>query len=379
MRGLSGALLLSGAAHVAVAWVLLQMPAGAGLDLGIRPVAEVSIVLVDDPSTRDLEPIEPARSVALPEPLPLPPPAEVEAEQEPELAPPTGATVAIDPSLVDPSLAPPTEESAEDARDRPDQPHAGRETLVDPDAERRRRAAMLDPRNVALSSAIVDFGDGPSRRGPAATYRRDTGPSAEEIGRAHAQSLRTQAMAKTHTGTTRPQLRRRSDGSYAYAGHAFEAVIAPDGHVEFDDRPALDNGGGISTTFAGDITNMFMEAAGQDPHAAERLWFMRHTEELRARLEREHRRREMATAVRRLRGRLSRIWATESRSYRARRARLFQIWDDMAEDGSARSARAAVIRFIQENLPAGDEQAYPEPELERLNAGRTSRERFDPY
>ncbi len=244
-------------------------------------------------------------------------------------------------------------------------------------AERARIAAMLDPARVARGSFVFD--GAPSTRGaPAPRALVDRGPDAREIERRLGEGLRIEAMTKRHTTREHPQLRRRSDGSHVYAGSRFTAVIEPDGSVVFQDRPAVaTNGFSASGTF--DLTEAIMGAAGQDPLRAERDWFMRETEELRYRLELEHRRAESAAGLRRLRGRLSRVWSTTSRSAASRRRRLFALWDEAAEDDLGREARRIIVEFVREVLPAGSEDAYTEDELARLNASRESEQPFAPY
>ncbi len=244
-------------------------------------------------------------------------------------------------------------------------------------AERARIAAMLDPARVARGSFVFD--GAPSTRGaPAPRALVDRGPDAREIERRLGEGLRIEAMTKRHTTREHPQLRRRSDGSHVYAGSRFTAVIEPDGSVVFQDRPAVaTNGFSASGTF--DLTEAMMGAAGQDPLRAERDWFMRETEELRYRLELEHRRAESAAGLRRLRGRLSRVWSTTSRSAASRRRRIFALWDEAAEDDLGREARRIIVEFVREVLPAGSEDAYTEDELARLNASRESEQPFAPY
>ena len=190
--------------------------------------------------------------------------------------------------------------------------------------------------------------------------------------------LRGQAMARPWLARTEPELRRQPDGSLLYDGHRFRARIRPDGSVEFEDHGnAQTNGFSASGSF--DLTDAIMGASGQDPHAAERDWFMRRTREVRERLESQYRAEQNAQGLSRLRGRLGRVWATTTRSTGARRRRIFQIWDEMAEDDTGRRGRDIVYAFIRETIPAGSEDAYTESELTRLNGSRESTQRFAPY
>lgn len=256
------------------------------------------------------------------------------------------------------------------------EPATERDVVPAPVVDPARLRDMLDPSRVARGGFAID--GAPSQRGAPAGLARDEGTDARELGRRLSGELRAEAMTKSYTARTRPELQRRADGSHVYSGPRFAAVIRRDGSVEFQDRPGIQtNGFSASGTF--DVTEAIMFAAGQDPLRAERDWFMRHTEELRQRLEAEHRRAEMAAALPRLRGRLERVWATTRRSAAARRARIFALWDDMADDDTGREARRIVIEFVREVIPAGADDAYSEEELRRLNASRESRDAFAPY
>jgi hypothetical protein len=241
-----------------------------------------------------------------------------------------------------------------------------------------RLALLIDPSHVARGGFVVD--GAPSQRGAPAGLELDSrpAPSARELGMRLGQELRAEAQTKAHTTRTRPVLRRQPDGSHRYDGARFAALVRPDGSVEFLDRPGVaTNGFSASGTF--DATEALMGAAGQDPLRVEREWFMEHTEPLRDRLEREYRARELENALRTLRGRLLRVWATESRSPAARRRRLFRIWDEASDDDAGQTARRIVLDFIREVLPPGSEHAYTPQELQRLNATRETPEPFAPY
>ena len=58
-----------------------------------------------------------------------------------------------------------------------------------------------------------------------------------------------------------PKLRRHRDGTHHYQGHAFKAVVEPDGSVTFDDGHAQ----GLTVRF--DITELIMRRHGEDPMA----------------------------------------------------------------------------------------------------------------
>ncbi|MCB9597861.1 MAG: hypothetical protein H6719_34405, partial [Sandaracinaceae bacterium] len=130
-----------------------------------------------------------------------------------------------------------------------------------------------------------------------------------------------------------------------------------------------------------DLTNIPFDLDNMihDVYAYERQRFMDHTEALRERLEAEHRVQTDTQALRILPGRLAGIWRQTTRSAAARRRRIFELWDEIADDETGRRARAVVTRWVLENLPPGSEDAYSEAELARLNATRESPAPFSPY
>lgn len=378
LKGVGWAAMISVGLHGALAWAVLRAPLGR---IAARPRATESITVDIIDATEPLpdEPIDPPRD---------PPPAIVE-EPPPEPEVPTRPAAVVRP----PGLPERPSERVEERDPGPRQPDPVstidvpevelREPTTEPEEtpeERRRRlAALIDPRNAARSSFSAS-GPGPSRRGPPAGRGTgsDRGPSEAEMERSLQASLRAEALTKSHLTRERVEPRRQPDGSYAWSGHAFSARINRDGSVDFDDRPNVQTNG-FSTSGSLDLTDAIMGSQGQDPYLAERERFMRETRELRERLEAEHRAETMASALRRLRGRLSQIWNTTSRSEAARRERIFRIWDDIAEDSSGVEARRIVLSFIREVLPENSEHAYTEAELERFNRARQSRERFEPY
>jgi hypothetical protein len=375
-------------------WVSLSALVHGGLLavvlLGVAPVRwtavepePLAIEVVSLPAAVEPErPIEP--EVRLDEPLPdehptVTPPAPEQRDAPRERPRDTSRDTPPSPSTPDPSategptsVSPPTPSVVEVPQVTPTGP-------VD-ERERERLRALLDPSAVARGG--FDFGPGPSQRGaPAglASLRDGTGPSEQEIERNLGSGLRAEAMTKTHTAREPFVLQRRADGTQVWNGPRLTGIINPDGTVRFEHRPNVQTNG-FSTSGTFDLTEAVIGASGQNPLAAEEEYFMRQTEELRARLEAEHRRREMAEGLQRLRGRLERIWSTTSRSPSARRARIFSLWDEADEsDENGREARAIIIRWIRERLPEGSEDAYTQEEIRRLNASRESHEEFAPY
>ena len=316
----------------------------------------------------------------------LEPQPEIEAEPqptpelEPELAPaaliqpPSDPRTPLEPNEV----LEPTGSGVASAIQVPDVSVESQRPLS-PDDERRRLSALLAPDAVARGG-FVATGPGPSRpSGPAGIAPLHRPPPSEvEIERGLSGGLRAQAMTKAYITHEAVVPRRQSDGSYAWDGHRFRAIIRPDGEVQFEDRPGVQTNG-FSASGSFDLTDAIMGGSGQDPYRAERDRFMRETEDLRDRLETEYRRGESSRGLRVLRGRLARDWARTDRSAAARRRRLFSYWDEMADDDTGREGRRIVIEFIRENLPSGSDEAFSTHDIERFNASRESTERFEPY
>ncbi len=248
---------------------------------------------------------------------------------------------------------------------------------VETDAQRLARLRMLlDPMAVARGGVVFDAPTG-ATAGSAAPPRRR---SAAEIGAELSASLRRDAMERPNRGRPPPVLRRQPDGSQLYAGHAFSATISPDGEVHFADRPNASIGSaGLGLQGGFDITDAVTRANGGDPYSAERAWFMRQTEALREQLEDAARVRSLAVSLRRLRGRLMRVWQDDARTVEQRRRAIFDEWVVVDESGADGGARALIVQFVRDNLPATDASAYPADELRRLNARRNGTARFAPY
>lgn len=378
---LAGALAVSLAVHAAVLAVLA---------LGILPIERWTAEVQPEPITFEvISAVEPEPEPSLIEPEPEPAPPEPEPEPAPSMPEPQVAAARVPNPRIEPSPAPlPHSDEVEGNA----APSASTSTMelpeirdttpprhVDSEEERRRMAALLDPTAVARSG--FDFGPGPTQRGAPAglgSVRDGRRPTEREIEQGLGSSLRAEAMTKNHLTREPFRLTRRPDGTQAWTGPRLTGVIHPDGTVSFEDRPNVQtNGFSASGTF--DLTEAVMGASGQDPLRAERDYFMRHTEELRHRLEDEHARQEMAAGLRRLPVRLDRIWGTESRTPEARRRRIFDTWDEIATDADGQRARSIVIDWIRRVLPEGSPDAFTAEEIRRFNATRESEEPFAPY
>jgi hypothetical protein len=352
--------------HVVLAIAVYVAPASFPQTLDLLPTQEITIEIQDVPP----EHLEVIEEVDVPPP-PEPTPPEVTTVPRPLTPPPPGTVITPTPGpevaiTPEPLIEPPTVE---------EHPVEPQHDTTHPDMH-----VLLDPRHVSAGIAFRD-GTGPTQPGPPAGLHPDApthGPTAEEAVRQTEAYLGAQASAKAYLSHTRPHVVHRPDGTYHYAGHAFEAVIQPDGSVTFSDRAGVQFEG-FSTSGSFDLTDAIMGSAGQDPYAAEREWFMEETESIRERLEDAARAGAVTASLRRLRARLRTIWQDETETPSHRRRMIFDLWDESSEDDDGAAARRLVIEFITETMPSGGPDAYPTDELARLNASRESTLRFNPY
>ncbi len=371
----SRAFVASIVAHGAFVALLLALPNRLEL---LERSTDIEIELIE-PTTLQVPPEpEPVAPIA-PEPAPLVP--EPSRVLDPRVVPPAAPTAGtLEPTSVG-EVVPGTASTGAEIQ----MPTIGAEPTtgepIDP-TQRQRLAALVAP-GAAASSFVVQSAQGPSQpSGPAglgATGGRPRLATEAEVEGQISGHLRGTAMARPWLTRTEPTLTPRPDGSLEYRGHAFTARIAPDGAVTFSDRDAVQADemlqGGPARF---DLTDMAMRGAGQDPYAAEREWFMDHTEEVRARLETEARTRERESALRGVPGRLAAIWNTERPAFLRRRA-IFRMWDDCDEEGDGLQVRNQVIEFIRAQLPRNGPDAFTTEEIRRFNAERDSTMEFDPY
>ena len=354
--GVSASLSLVG--HALVAVLLLLAPSTAVLDL--QRADEIAIEIQEETPRPP-----PALVVTAPDTPPVarlvPRARTVQdigaiAETSPQLAP-TTPLVAL-PSAMFPSTEP-------------------QHTVIVP---REQLHQLLDPTRVAAADALYDA-TGPSQPGPPATLHPespDQGPSAEEAVAMAQEYLGAAAAAKTYITRREFHLSQQTDGSYRYHGHAFDAVIHPDGSVGFTDRPGFDVD--LAHGSAGfDITDAIMGSAGQDPYAAEREFFMERAEETIARLESRARTEAATHSLSGVRTRCRTIWEDATMPAAARRRALFDLWDELADGDEGAPARQAVVAYIRSAIPSSSAESFTMMELARMNANRQSAERFDPY
>lgn len=181
-----------------------------------------------------------------------------------------------------------------------------------------------------------------------------------------------------------PGLEHAGQGTYRYEDRGFVADIDRDGTVHFRDRAPVGFSSPLSLAF--DLTEAVMMLRDDDPYRPGKMKFLEETRELRARLCGEAHTERLRQALFALPKELDRAWRDTSQTPEARRRLLFQRWDECADtrgdDELARAgalARATVLAYIRQHLPAGSAHAYTHEELLALNAVRVSREPFAPY
>ena len=170
-------------------------------------------------------------------------------------------------------------------------------------------------------------------------------------------------------------------------------IIGPDGRVRFRDRLAVVSGLAVKPNLL-----PAQKLAGEAQFRGEKTRILRETAALREALARGWVKRQMNRELARLDAKLARVWERPDWSVVRRRRQLFLLWDECEEpledeetakgvddvlDASRREigakARAAIVAFINDELPSDSDDAYPKAELASLNRDRHSRARFEPY
>ena len=127
-----------------------------------------------------------------------------------------------------------------------------------------------------------------------------------------------------------------------------------------------------------DITAWLHRRYIGDPYTARKRKLLADTFDERVAMGTAHRAEQRAHSAELMRGNLERLWA-RVRTPIARRAALFELWDECAEDAAGLRARAVVIGWIRDRLPAGSANAFTDEEIAALGARRTSKQPFEPY
>jgi hypothetical protein len=159
----------------------------------------------------------------------------------------------------------------------------------------------------------------------------------------------------------------------------FTMNIEPDGTAHLEDDPNFQFHG-LGGSF--DLTDAFMRDQGQDPYASEKLKALDATREQRFEQGERYKHEQLATSDALALQNLEEMWV-RTKTLAERKQALFEMWDECAETGPAdlvaagHAARRTIVAFIRARLAGRD--AYTPDELVRLNAQKTSAERFAPY
>ncbi|MCK6548673.1 hypothetical protein L6R52_22710, partial [Myxococcota bacterium] len=199
----------------------------------------------------------------------------------------------------------------------------------------------------------------------------------------------TDVGARDDDEARRLGLRAGGGGTYGYEDTHFRAKIGRDGTVELEDRlpmPRVGTKDGLpSVELPVDLNDTIMRLAGDDPYQYEKAKMMAATRPLREKLADAACREDLREAVLRIRPSLEQLWAEDAVSITEKRRRIFQLWDQCAEEGSddvllaTEQIRAIIVDFVQQKLPRSSPVAFAPEELALLNEQRRSKRAFSPY
>jgi hypothetical protein len=392
---LAGPVAVSLLAHGVIAWFIGTWDATDATAPRTTETVEFALLEPSRPQTpTEPEPeVEPTEPEAEPEPAERrPEPAERRpepAERRPEPAERRPEPAERRPEPAERRPEPPRRPQAEPTQ--PDEPSHGPELDL-PEAERKAADAepegqlaferrggpetVARPSDLGFSALRGATGGEPAQDAPSGAQDDRVASAEERLEGFLGASAEKDYLSKRPA----PELSQRGDGSFVWQGPVLGARIAPDGAVRFSDGGAsvdLDDQYRPKVRFG--VDDAIARSAGDDPHYAERSWFLEQTEALRRRLARKARDTRAARGLARLRRRLDAVWSAAGRSYAQKRRMLFQIWDDCAQNERGERARRVVEGFVRSRLPAGSSEAYTRSELARLNRGRASDARFAPY
>ncbi|HEX5061849.1 MAG TPA: hypothetical protein VFV99_20920 [Kofleriaceae bacterium] len=156
--------------------------------------------------------------------------------------------------------------------------------------------------------------------------------------------------------------------------------LAPQIEKRVRERKPKGGRGFIGTFLAGpmDITAWLHRKYVGDPYASRKLKLLDDTRDERVAMGIAHRQQQSVRSAEYMTRNLQALWAREQ-SPVARRAALFEMWDECDEDDAGLRARAVVIGWIRSHLPAGSADAYTEAELAALQSHKGSSAEFAPY
>jgi len=175
---------------------------------------------------------------------------------------------------------------------------------------------------------------------------------------------------------------KHSANGFTLYHHSFTMKVAEDGSIRFENEPNIR----LRTLGASfDATDAILRWLGQDPYLSDKLAMMDETRPERIRMRRAFNKTNMEAALGELPHYLARIWNEKSWTPATRRAILFALWDEAAEQGNelARQggahARTLIVHFVAANLPPGSPNSFTPDELVAFNADRASVTHFSPY
>jgi hypothetical protein len=247
----------------------------------------------------------------------------------------------------------------------------------------------LSPRAVALSvvpPTAATPEPAPALHCSADRQQNPTAACSDSGVEAHAQAeldrnLREIAKTIPHLkAREKPQLHRKSDGTYEYAGHVFVATIGRDGQVNFADgatkyavQPSM-----MPVRITMDVNDLANSLQHKELYTAEKRWFLEQTAELRTKLADQFHAEEIARSHRVLEQELERILVADT-SDAHKRASVFAVWQDCGEDGQAEDVRRIVEVFVRRRMPEGSALGFSLRDLAQLNAARSGMRPFAPY
>lgn len=167
----------------------------------------------------------------------------------------------------------------------------------------------------------------------------------------------------------------------SYADLMCEDPLAPQIEKRVRERTKSPGGRGLFGTILGgpmDITAWLHRKFVGDPYASRKKKLLDDTFDERVEMGVAHRAQQQLRSGEYVRKNLERLWAREQNPI-ARKAALFEMWDECAEDEAGLRARSIVIGWIRKHLPAGSPDAYTADELTALQAHCTSSRKFAPY
>lgn len=175
---------------------------------------------------------------------------------------------------------------------------------------------------------------------------------------------------------------KKTKSTRQHEASAWSARIKRNGTVKLEDNPLF----ALSPTgFTTDLTDVVMRLRGDSLYDAQKRKFLNETREMREEMAREAKHENLAQALVEIRDRLNAVWNDTELSLIEKKKRLFEIWDECAEDDSEEvrnttmMIRVSISTFINNKLAQNSEGAYSNEELLELNNNSSSKARFLPY